>query len=81
MDRTEGGARARAVQHTGDLDPPQLRRAREAVQDRHQQRGPASLKDIPARTFSSAELEMHKEQQSRNDFPRTDFETRATFSS
>ena len=52
MDRTEGGARARAVQHTGDLDPPQLRRAREAERDRYQQRGPASLKDIPAKTFS-----------------------------
>ena len=41
MDRTGGGAQARAVQHTGDHDPPRLRRAREAERDRYQQRGPA----------------------------------------
>ena len=51
MDRTEGGARARTVQHTGDRDPPPLRRVREAEQVRHQRRGPASLRDIPARTI------------------------------
>ena len=52
------------MQHTGDHDPPRLRRAREVERDRYQQRGPASLKDIPARTFS-AELAMHKELISR----------------